>query len=614
VQVDASELRLGDLQRYVERTFRHIADQKSVAFHVEVDPALPNTVFTDIKRLQQIIKNLLSNAFKFTHTGSVSLQIAPASGGWSSDADSLHGADQVIAYTVADTGIGIAPDKQHIIFEAFQQADGSTSRKYGGTGLGLAISRELSKLLGGEIRLASAPGAGSVFTLYLPKDYVARKQPQPRPGVQAPPQPSPHVPAIEPVPMEAEPAYPFVNEADDDRQAVKPGDEVILIVENDVGFAKVLLDAARQQGMKGVVAGTGAAALAMTKDFQPALMTLDIFLPDMHGWRVLDRMKEDLSTRHIPICVVSTDDARDRALNSGAAGFIAKPLTSRDLVDKAIEQLRKYVARGSRSALVLLPAGAARDEAVARLRAADVQVIQAGSADEALAALAADSIDCLVLHESEKRLTPQAVLEALEKRAVALQLPVVVFGSGTQAAAQAQRWKRGDGAFALREAQSVDRMLDHVYFFLHRNTATMSPDERQALEDLHSSNRVLERKKALIVDDDMRNIFALATVLDEQGMEVVSANNGRDAIKLVEQDASIDIALMDIMMPEMDGITTIQEIRKLPRGKELPIIAVTAKAMKGDRARCIEAGAWDYLSKPVDRVHLLAVLRGWLYR
>jgi CheY-like chemotaxis protein len=343
-------------------------------------------------------------------------------------------------------------------------------------------------------------------------------------------------------------------------------------------------------------------------------VSLDIFLPDMHGWRVLDRMKEDLSTRHIPICVVSTDDARDRALNSGAVGFIAKPLTSRELVDKAIEQLRNYVARGTRTALLLLPAGAARDEALTRLAAADVNAVQVGSADDALAVLARESVDCLVLHEGEKRLTPQSVLEALERRAVALQLPVIVFGSGAQAAAQAQRWKRGDGAFALREAHSLERLLDQVYFFLHRNAASMSPDERQALEDLHSSNRVLERKKALIVDDDMRNIFALATVLDEQGMEVVSANNGRDAIKLVEQDAAIDIALMDIMMPEMDGITTIQEIRKLPRGKELPIIAVTAKAMKGDRARCIEAGAWDYLSKPVDRVHLLSVLRGWLYR
>ena len=450
-----------------------------------------------------------------------------------------------------------------------------------------------------------------MFTLYLPKDFVARKQPQRHATPEAKPALVP-VPAVDPI--DTDPAYPFVNEADDDRDSLQPGDEVVLIVENDIGFAKVLLEASRQQGMKGVVATTGAAALAMTKDFQPVMMTLDIFLPDMQGWRVLDRLKEDLSTRHIPICVVSTDDSRDRALGSGALGFIAKPLTSRSLVDKAIEQLRAYVSRSARRALVKLPAGQARDEVLLRLKSADVTTVAVENAEQALAAIAEGEVDCLLLHEDERELAPQSVLDALEKRPVTLQVPVVVFGAGEKAAALVQRWQRGDGAFALREAHSVDRLLDHVYFFLHRNAAAMSPDERQTLEDLHTSNRLLERKKALIVDDDMRNIFALATVLDEQGMEVVSANNGREAIRMVEADPTIDIALMDIMMPEMDGITTIKEIRKLPRGKELPIIAVTAKAMKGDRAKCIEAGAWDYLSKPVDRVHLLAVLRGWLYR
>jgi CheY-like chemotaxis protein len=257
-----------------------------------------------------------------------------------------------------------------------------------------------------------------------------------------------------------------------------------------------------------------------------------------------------------------------------------------------------------------MPAGAARDEVRARLAGAEAGVLLADSAAQAVSLLGSEQVDCLVLHESVD-LSPQDALEALEKKPLVQSLPIVVFG---EKADQAERWKRSDGAFALREAQSVDRLLDHVYFFLHRNAATMSPDERQALEDLHTSNRILERKKALIVDDDMRNIFALATVLDEQGMEIVSANNGRDAIRIVENDPKLDVVLMDIMMPEMDGITTIREIKKLPRGGELPIIAVTAKAMKGDREKCIAAGAWDYLSKPVDRQHLLAVLRGWLHR
>jgi signal transduction histidine kinase/CheY-like chemotaxis protein/HAMP domain-containing protein len=606
VAVDVSELRLSDLQRYVERTFRHIADSKTVDFAVTLDASLPGTVHTDIKRLQQIIKNLLSNAFKFTHTGGVALSIVPASSGWSPESEELNQADQVIAYSVRDTGIGIASDKQQIIFEAFQQADGSTSRKYGGTGLGLAISRELSKLLGGEIRLVSSPGAGSVFTLYLPQSYVPSRKVAPRPAGHAATAPK-QLP-VEALQVEAEPSFPFINEAGDDRDDVKPGDDVLLIVENDLAFAKVLLEAGRQQGLKGIVAGTGAAALAIAREHPPAMMTLDIFLPDMQGWRVLDRMKEDLSTRHIPVCVVSTDDARERALNSGAIGFLAKPLKSKDLVDKAIEQLRKYLARGRGQVLAFLPAGTIRDEIRARLTVAEVGVQIAEDPAEALRRLGEEQVDCLILSDGAA-LDPEDVIEVLEKKAVVQPLSVVLYGEKDQ-----PRWKRGDGAFALRDAQSVDRLLDHVYFFLHRNAATMSPDERQALEDLHTSNRILEKKKALIVDDDMRNIFALATVLDEQGMEIVSANNGREAIRLVESDPNIDIALMDIMMPEMDGITTIKEIRKLPRGKELPIIAVTAKAMKGDRAKCIEAGAWDYLSKPVDRVHLLAVLRGWLYR
>jgi signal transduction histidine kinase/DNA-binding response OmpR family regulator/HAMP domain-containing protein len=608
VAVEPSELRFDDLQRYVERTFRHVAETKKVDFRVSLDPALPKTMIIDIKRLQQIIKNLLSNAFKFTHVGHVSIAIAPAVSGWSSDAESLEGTEHVIAFKVSDTGIGISAEKQQIIFEAFQQADGSTSRKYGGTGLGLAISRELSKLLGGEIRLVSAPGAGSVFTLYLPLNYAPARTPRPRPLREAEkPQVQPE--AVEPLAVDEEPAVQFANEADDDRDEIQPGDRVVLIVENDIGFAKILLDAARLKGLKGVVSTSGAAALAMIREFQPAVMTLDIYLPDMQGWRVLERLKSDLATRHIPVCVVSTDDARDRALNSGAIGFIAKPLTSRDLVDQALEQLREFVTRASRQVLLMMPDGKARGEVIERLGAADIGMLVAWSRDEAMRILRGTAVDCLVVDETVADLGPQDVLDALGDKPVMRMLPVVFYGAkGDPLLA---RWK---GAFALREARTLERLLDYIYFFVHRSTASMSEDERRALEDLHTSQRVLERKRALLVDDDMRNIFALATVLDEEGMEVVSANNGREAIDIVRREPDIDIILMDIMMPEMDGITTIKEIRKLERGGDLPIIAVTAKAMKGDREKCIEAGAWDYLSKPVDRLHLLSVLRGWLHR
>ncbi len=611
VQVDISELRLLDLQRYVERTFRHIAESSRVGFNIQLDPALPRSMHTDIKRMQQIIKNLLSNAFKFTHEGAVTFSVAPASSGWSPENEELARAGQAIAFSVTDTGIGIPPDKQQIIFEAFQQADGSTSRKYGGTGLGLAISRELAKLLGGEIRLASAPGSGSTFTLYLPQSYHQRGTSWHRRLLGAA-EPADQAPA-DPEPIYAEPEIePEPNEAQDDRAEVHPDDLSILIVENDLAFARVLLEAARQQGFKGLVAGTAAGALSMIKEYQPSVMTLDIHLPDMQGWRILDRLKADLSTRHIPVCVVSTDDSRERAFNSGAMAFIAKPVASTALIDEAFAQLRSFVKRGHKRLLLLMAPGAERERLAARLSVDDIEVEACESRSEVRRQLRSGQADCLVVQTAIADLQPGDLIEVMEERAVTRQLPIVLYGPeafGTLAA-----WKRADGVFALREARSMERLLDTIYFFLHRSILGLPQEQRQAVHDLHNSSRVLEGKKALVVDDDMRNIFAVSTVLHDQGMRMASASNGREAIRMVKEDPEIDIVLMDIMMPEMDGITTMQEIRRLPDKRDLPIIAVTAKAMKGDREKCIRAGAWDYLSKPVDTVHLLAVLRGWLHR
>jgi CheY-like chemotaxis protein len=341
-------------------------------------------------------------------------------------------------------------------------------------------------------------------------------------------------------------------------------------------------------------------------------MTLDIFLPDMQGWRILDRLKADLSTRHIPVCVVSTDDSRDRALNSGAIGFITKPVGSADVIEEALGNLRSFVTNGGKTVLALMPEAAERDELVSRLAADDIEVLVHTDKEAACNALATRQVDCVVVQTGYTDLQPNDLIDVVEERSLARQLPVVLYGADTADALAG--WKRPDGVFALREARSPERLLDLVYYYLHRSVMALSQDQRQAVQDLHNSSRVLEGKKALVVDDDMRNIFALSTVLHDQGMHMVSANNGREAIRLVKEEAGIDIVLMDIMMPEMDGITTMQEIRKLPEKKDLPIIAVTAKAMKGDREKCIRAGAWDYLSKPVDTVHLLAVLRGWLHR
>jgi HAMP domain-containing protein/signal transduction histidine kinase/DNA-binding response OmpR family regulator len=635
VVVDVGEVRLDDLHGYVERTFRHVAESKNVGFVIRVAPNLPRSIFTDAKRLQQVIKNLLSNAFKFTHYGQVTLTLDAVQSGWNPENEELNRAATVLAFSVSDTGIGIPPDKQQIIFEAFQQADGSTSRKYGGTGLGLAISRELSRLLGGEIRLASSPGKGSTFTLYLPQTYMPRSGRKTTPVVAELPSPSgvpplslPPAPANgsakvngtgqafqaqdEAVPEPAAP--PLINEVGDDRDVIQPGDRVILIVENDLGFGRLLLDSAREKGFKGLVTSLGAAALAMTRDYKPDAMTLDIYLPDIEGWRVLERLKNDVLTRHIPVCVISTDDSRTRALNSGALAFVAKPIKTKQVVDDLLDYLKRFVNRTQKSLLLVEKDPARRNRILEYLGSDDVQVTTVGDGEAALQMLGERQVDCVVLNPEMADLRPADFAAELGRLSRVDQLPVIVYGDGHVVHDEDGGWRKLSEVSTVRRVHSPERLLDQASLFLHRDLSKLSDSKRLLLENLHSSDQVLPGKRVLIVDDDMRNIFALSTVLEDHEMVIFSADNGRDAIKILRAEPDIDIVLMDIMMPEMDGIDTMREIRKIPELKSLPIIAVTAKAMKGDREKCIEAGAWDYLSKPVDTEQMLATLRAWLHR
>ncbi|MGE5095229.1 MAG: response regulator [Betaproteobacteria bacterium] len=510
--------------------------------------------------------------------------------------------------------------------EAFQQADGSTSRKYGGTGLGLAISRELSRLLRGEIRLVSAPSKGSVFSLYLPAAFPASRMPRKssdaaavaNAAIEAARQAAERrLVDIEDEPR-AEPPQPLpapqilVNEADDDRESIHPGDRSVLIVENDLAFARVLLEAAREQGFKGLVTTQGTAALTLVHEYKPAAIMLDIFLPDIDGWRVLSRLKNDLAVRHTPVHVISTDEARDRALSSGARRFIAKPIQSRKAVDEVMEEVYRYVSNERRKVLIVEPDPSRLASVQGCLSGLEnLEIVTAGDAARAAELFRDANLDCAIVNPNTPELDLHQLVE--ERRENDLTPPPIIAYGRQLAASIGAASVTLESIPGVREVHSLERLLDAVVVALHIDVSHVKEEHRKVLDEIYGSTKALAGRRVLIVDDDIRNIFALSSVLEDYGMEIKTADNGREAIALA-QKGDLDIVLMDIMMPEMDGLETTKEIRKIPSCKDLPIVAVTAKAMKGDRERCIEAGAWDYLSKPVDREQLLTVLKAWLQR
>jgi HAMP domain-containing protein/signal transduction histidine kinase/DNA-binding response OmpR family regulator len=625
MDVEIGSVRFTDLLDYCSRTFKHVADGKSLDFTLDVNGPLPSeTIHTDAKRLQQVLKNLLSNALKFTERGSVKLRMDRVEAGWSSDHPVLNRAKNVIAFSVTDTGIGIPQEKQRIIFEAFQQADGTTSRKYGGTGLGLSISRELARLLGGEIRLQSTPGVGSTFTLYLPQIYVA----MPTMLKNEPPRPMAGLPATEEKPNGA--ARPKVDvilpppstspativedlAIDDDRNIIGANDQPLLIVEDDITFARILLDLAHEHHLKALVALRGATALALAREFRPGAITLDIGLPDMAGWTILDRLKHDPATRHIPVHIISGDENRRRGLALGAMTYLEKSVTKESLVSAF--SVIESSAQPRTKRLLLITADSERRQSVeSSLAGDDLEIVSAAGREQAIAVAERYFLDAIVV---DMRLTDARAIDLIKE----LQdhfgpqaPPVVLYSKRALTSEEAAALTSLSRTSIAKHAQTPERLLDETTLLLHRPESKLSEKQREMLAEIRGNDETLAGKKVLVVDDDLRNIFALTSVLEQHKLKVVHAENGRAGIVVLQQTPDVDAVLMDIMMPEMDGYETTRAIRQIPQFRSLPIIALTAKAMKGDRDKCLEAGASDYVTKPVDLDQLFSVLRVWTAR
>ncbi|MBD2204658.1 response regulator [Calothrix sp. FACHB-1219] len=593
-----------DLQRYLQANFRQLSENKGLNFNLEFDQNLPPEFYTDPKRLQQVLNNLLANAFKFTEQGRVSLEVRLIS-------------PDTVAFAVSDTGIGIAKEKQQLIFEAFQQADGTTSRKYGGTGLGLSISRELAHLLGGRIELISQLGEGSTFTLYLPlqemqtnvtakaSEIVKQKNLQATQLTSSLPLVSPSLSVVN-LPN-SQPEIP------DDRENIRVGDKVLLVIEDDVKFARILQDMAQQQGFKVLLALHGQAGLALAQQFKPDAITLDVCMPDMDGWMVLDRLKHNGETRHIPVHILSIDDRQQRGLELGAIAYLQKPVSKEQLTG-ALTDIKAFLERKVKNLLIIEDDPVQARSIIELIGNGDVQSTAVNTAAEALATLRSQRIDCIVLDLGLPDMNGLELIEQIKQQPDLVKIPIIVYTGKELSRPEETQLRRLAETIIIKDVRSPERLLDETALFLHRIQANLPQSKRQILEQLRNSDTILAHKKILIIDDDVRNIFAITSLLESYQMQVIFAENGRDGIAILQANPDVNAVLMDIMMPEMDGYEATRAIRQQVQFRSLPIIALTAKAMQGDREKCIAAGASDYITKPVDTEQLLSLLRVWLYR
>jgi signal transduction histidine kinase/CheY-like chemotaxis protein/methyl-accepting chemotaxis protein len=633
IEVNAEEISLTDLVETVEQKFRLMASEKGLAFQISLADELPPVLNTDGLRLKQIINNLLSNAFKFTEKGEIQLEItskSPESPFAIAGIPTFEkGLGNFMAFSVSDTGIGIPKDKQQVIFEAFQQVDGSTSRRFGGTGLGLSISRQLARLLGGELQLHSEEGKGSTFTLYLPQTRPRNADTEELtrsntdvPQVSVPSQPVKPVPpatlaALKTALKDERATLKPENKSlliQDDRSTLKPEDKSILIIEDDRKFSCLVMELAREKHFKCLIAEDGQTGLQLVEEYQPNAIILDIGLPQLDGWTVMEILKDNPDTRHIPVHFISAAERNSlEAKKRGAIGYLHKPVSMEQL-GEAFNSIEKFLSKTVKNLLVVVDNEIHQQQIQDLVGGGDVQITLAMTTTTALAQLKETSFDCIILDMDIEQRSGRQLLEQMQQIDGLCQTPVITYVDRELTTLEEALLLQCADALPIKSVNSPERLLDEATLFLHQIEANLPVEKRQILRMVHDKEAILAKKKVLIVDDDARNTFALATVLEEKNMEVIGGNTGHEALELLEEHPDIAIVLMDIMMPEMDGYEAMREIRKQPRFRKLPIIALTAKAMKGDKTKCLEAGANDYLSKPVDTDQLISLMRVWLYR
>ncbi|HEX5168868.1 MAG TPA: response regulator, partial [Cyclobacteriaceae bacterium] len=628
ISTNISSISLGDIAAFVETTFKPIAEARSLKFKIEIYPILPTTLNTDTQRLNQILKNLLSNAFKFTEKGEVTLSIYNPNRVWKAGNHKLQEANEVIAFSIRDTGIGIPSEKQLIIFEAFQQAEGSTSRKYGGTGLGLSISRGLAELLGGTIELESTPGQGSTFTLYIPLDSKIRSlinepenhsQPQEvysildnndnmnnlldalritNEGVES---------------RKLDVVNEMINETGDDRTHIASDDKVVLVVEDDFRFGKIMIDQAHEVGLKIIIATNYLEVFDFINRFSPIAITLDIKLSETSGWKVLDLLRNDINYRHIPIHVISGEENKHLALSRGARDFLLKPLNV-ELLKGLFADILDYHNRSFKNILIVEDNNIESSQIAKIIQDNNIYATVASTGSEAFSFIKSTNPDCIILDYNLPDISGKALVKKVSQIKERL-TPVIIYSGKDFTKEETHQINQSiSGTIIQKNVDSIEQLLEETIAHIHVNHKDLSAEKRRIIEDIRSKKDVLSGRNILVVDDDVRNLFALTTVFERQNMNVVTAESGMEAIDILSKNQQIEMVLMDIMMPEMDGYETMQKIRREHKNNTLPIIAVTAKAMKGDRNKCIEAGASDYITKPLKIDQLLSLMRLWFYK